>query len=299
MVAHRTRRCVRWALGCASLALALGCGEDAPAHGSLPAPPVPPSTAGAAAAAGAGAGSVAPASSPECSVEGALYCSEDGASAARCESQLLVPTGLRCLGNASGCGSEPQSDSFTCGSGLDLRVYAQAGSPCADDGQTACAFDRKSVVWCRDGAWVQALRCGPAACVELPGMDSGSFYGCSNRGASPGDLCELENGAGLCSADLRHVLQCASGSFAVSETCGSGEECRRRMDADRVIIDCVASGYDAGDLCHFPDGMRLCSVDSSEVLVCTAGSMAVDTACGSGSTCEPFEEHGAPSARCR
>ena len=122
-----------------------------------------------------------------------------------------------------GCGAMP--DGYICGAHMS---FANLGSACATDGNQACSADKKTVLVCNAGEWVEGIHCPPTECTYVHSIDpsdpgKGGCQGmwCSNCGSSVGDRCAFQAGLVNCSTDLKSLLACANGTTVVEKDCGS------------------------------------------------------------------------------
>lgn len=166
----------------------------------------------------------------ECSREG-LPCNEDGQLSCDYDPELQESTAvIMCVQDtyrrvfecpATGvCSVQTRQSTVQCGGSANPTSYAAAGLPCSDERTAACSFDAAVMLECIQGTWIESRNCPPSECV-LSNRSGTWYYGCANGGYSAGDRCEFQAGSGVCSTDLRYILQCSNGRTSIFRDCGS------------------------------------------------------------------------------
>ena len=122
---------------------------------------------------------------------------------------------------ATGCKME--NATVTC----DISGNA-LGDVCSkdDDGNTACAPDKKNEITCKGGRYAVLPCRGPEGCA-----DKGGTVVCDVSIAQLGDSCANLSGEGYaCSVDKKSLLKCKGGKFELDEKCSDGKTCKVNGD---------------------------------------------------------------------
>ncbi len=110
------------------------------------------------------------------------------------------------------------------------ETLSQEGDPCGSqkDEHFSCSTDKTHELRCEAGKWKTVGKCGgPKGCeAKFP------FVECDNSVSEVGDLCGKENDA-ACSKDMKSILECKGGKFAVSQKCDEGS-CK----AEGLFVKC-------------------------------------------------------------
>lgn len=146
-------------------------------------------------------------------------CSADKRAMLECKNNKWAVV-QSCLGER-GCAEEPNL--VRCDNSI-----ATAGDACREEPDYACTADKKAVLACKGGQFVQSRLCrGPNGCAVVGAKDKGFTVACDDSVAAVGDPCE-KDGHYSCSSDGRAVLACAGGKFTSDERCRSKEKCEIR-----------------------------------------------------------------------
>jgi hypothetical protein len=140
-----------------------------------------------------------------CADEGKAVCTPDTRSALECRSGKWTLRD-KCLG-PKGCSTD--ATYVHCDNSV-----GNAGDPCGQNDDHACALDAKSMLVCRSDRWELASHCRGANGCRSGGDD----ITCDQSLAEVDDPCAHE-GNPACSTDLRALLACKGGKMAVEETC--------------------------------------------------------------------------------
>ena len=142
--------------------------------------------------------------------EGNPSCSTDKKAMLNCTKKHWVKVD-DCDGQ-NGCVSNAQ------GANCDKGTAAE-GSSCtaANEGNGACSPDKTKLLVCKGGKMIVASLCkGQNACRQ-----AGDKLDCDDSLAAVGDPCD-EEGEAACSMEKKDLLQCKSGKFAKTKSCGQG-----------------------------------------------------------------------------
>ncbi|HVY45900.1 MAG TPA: hypothetical protein VHB21_08480, partial [Minicystis sp.] len=121
-------------------------------------------------------------------------------------------------------------------------------------GDGACSLDKKSMLACVNGRFVERARCrGPLGCGHV-----GQHVSCDASVAEPGDGC-LGEGNAACSVDGARALRCAGGRFAVAAACDGEDRCR----IEENHVRCDERRGRPGAPCR---ATSACSVDGASLL---------------------------------
>jgi hypothetical protein len=143
-------------------------------------------------------------------------------------------------------------------------------------GQAAC-IDSSSGLFCGADGTYRTVPChGRDGCVQ-----EGARVSCDQSSAAVGDACTKAGFA--CAAEMKSLLSCQNGQFALAQTCRGPFACRVAPydgfapgGAGNVLCDNdVAS---AGDPC-LDEGDVACTADRTEALKCTGKKMVAFHTC--------------------
>jgi hypothetical protein len=151
-----------------------------------------------------------------------------------------------------------------------------AGDGCRAEGDLVCAADGRTLLACRDGAFVVSEACrGDAGCF----VRSGEVV-CDQSRASAGDACTQEGAVG-CSAEAPAVVACRGGEFRITRVCKGPRGCVVAAGA----LDCDDSLADEGDPCE-GERQAACARNLRHALVCREGAFARAKDCPNGCRAE-------------
>ncbi len=180
---------------------------------------------------------------------------------------------LRDCKGGSGCTSTP-------GAGNIVNISCpwsadQEGEKCGknEEGEAACADDKKAMVICRDSE-VRVDPCrGAKGCYG-----SGDKIHCDISISKAGDPC---SGDGfVCSEDKKERLTCKDKKMTVDALCRGPKGCAITGDK----IECDRSLVSAGDPCT-EEGAAACSLDQLAYLECKGGKMTESMKCKGAEKC--------------
>jgi hypothetical protein len=152
----------------------------------------------------------------------------------------------------------------------------QVGGKC-ETGRRACT-DKKSGLYCADGAW-QADTCkGPRGCVEE--KDNAT---CDVTGDEDGDPCPAAlDGFGACRADRHSRAQCKAGKYVV-EKCRGDEGCTMESAG---VSTCDRGIPEPGEKCTADPKMQFCGSGGKVFVTCKDGVYALKQKCPGPNGCK-------------
>jgi hypothetical protein len=143
-----------------------------------------------------------------CNLDGDYACTMDKKAYLQCEKRTWKLAGS-CRGQ-NGC--QVNTKHVKCDSSV-----ARLDDPCMkdDEGDHACADDKKTSLVCRGAKFVLAGKCGgPQGCR----LKQGDEVDCDDSSSDIGDPCDLADHF-ACSKDGRALLACKAGKFTKDEDC--------------------------------------------------------------------------------
>jgi len=149
-----------------------------------------------------------------CNLDGDFACTMDKRSFLQCSKKKWTPVGA-CRG-PKGCAVDTKH--VKCDS-----TVAKLDDACLkdDEGDHACAEDKKTALVCRAGKFILAGKCGGArGCkVKDDGID------CDDSVGEVGDPCDLADHY-ACAKDGRVLIKCVGNRFVKDEECKKGKTCK-------------------------------------------------------------------------
>lgn len=191
-----------------------------------------------------------------------------------------------CTDGKSGlfCGSDGTYKAMTCNgdkgcvangpkAACDNDVAA-VGDGCDTPMDGACAADHKSMMQCKNEAFVLVDTCkGPGACKI-----QGDMLVCDNDIADIADPCG-NDGNFACTSDKLTALQCKGGKYGAIQTCRGPKSCAIVHPKPKTTdIDCDFTIAAENDPCFFPNN-EACTSDKKTMLTCTGGKYTTPVAC--------------------
>ena len=156
---------------------------------------------------------------------------------------------------------------------------AAVGDACDEEGDFACAADKKAALSCKDNHFALEETCkGARACV----LKTDGLY-CDNDLSDPGDPCHTI-GDYACTTDHKLALKCsASHSMAPLNTCKGAKACRvfEKPEEKKVEFLCDDSVADLNDPCD-ENGEKACTMDRKGILECRSNKFATLASCPGG-----------------
>ena len=195
----------------------------------------------------------------------------DPTSALFCGSGTLKP--MTCRGPL---GCKAANNAVTCDD-----TIAQLNDGCDEDNEVACQVDKKAALECKGGVFTVGETCkGPNGCVV-----AGEKITCDNDVSDENDPCHFD-GDYACASDKTMIFKCVGHKMTPLNSCRGPKGCavielpvEKKMD-----FTCDDSVAKLGDACD-ESGEHACSMDKTEIMVCTGGKFTALKACNGPKGC--------------
>jgi len=168
---------------------------------------------------------------------------------------------LKCKKSATGC-MEVMGD-------VSCDPVKEVGEPCAVGDEFDCATEGKAWLDCKDGKWVEHMKCSKLCVRNVQGIK------CENASGAVGDVCTKEQiDQAVCSADKLQLLVCDGEKFFSASSCRGQNKCR----AVNKQIECDTSMAEVGDACE-DEGILSCDTAKKTMLKCVGKKFVKEQDC--------------------
>lgn len=170
-------------------------------------------------------------------------------------------TKVKCKKSATGC-MEVVGE-------VSCDVIKEVGEPCPGADEFDCATEGKAWLDCKDGKWVEHMKCSKLCVKNVKGIS------CENASGAVGDKCTKEQfDQAVCSSDKLHLLVCDGEKFFSASSCRGQNKCR----AVAKKIECDTSMAEIDDACE-EEGILSCDTAKKTMLKCVSKKFVKEQDC--------------------